>query len=103
MKITVRNNQSLLDIAIQYKGTVEAAFAIALANNISLTDDLMTGQELIIPHTKFYNKLILDNYQGKGFLPATAVTDDYVNKIDDPGIGEMIINVNFMPKAFKNN
>ncbi|CVK17130.1 hypothetical protein Ga0061079_11632 [Apibacter mensalis] len=103
MRITVRNNQSLLDISIQYKGTVEAAFTIALANNISLTDDLMTGQELIIPNTKYYNKLILDNYQGKGFLPATAITDEFINKMDELGIGEMIINVNFIPKAFKNS
>lgn len=103
MRITVRNNQSLLDISIQYKGTVEAAFTIALANNISLTDDLMTGQELIIPNTKYYNKLILDNYQGKGFLPATAITDEFINKMDKLGIGEMIINVNFIPKAFKNS
>jgi hypothetical protein len=98
MKITVRNNQSLLDIAIQCRGTAEAAFEIAVANNISITDDLITGQVLLIPQTRYYNKTMADYYQGKGFLPATAVTDDYIESLDSPGIGEMVISINFMAK-----
>jgi LysM repeat protein len=96
MIITVLNNQSLLDIAIQYRGTAAAAFEIAAANNLSLTDDLKPGQVLVIPSTLFYNRDIADYYQGKGILPATAVTDNFMEELTDKGIGEMIINVNFI-------
>lgn len=103
MKIIIRNNQSLLDVAVQYRGTAEAAFEIALANNISITDDLTTGQELIIPNTRYYNKIVSEYYEGKGFLPATSVSDDFINNLVDLGIGEMILNLNFKPKALKNS
>lgn len=106
MKIQIRNNQSLLDIAIQCRGTAEAAFEIALANNISVTDDLSTGQILFVPDTQSYNKMIAEYYQGKGILPATAITDDFMNNLAaaaEGGIGKMIINVSFMAKHSKKN
>ena len=101
MQAVVLNNQSLLDIAIQYRGTATAAFEIATANDLSPTDDLKTGQVLVIPDTVFYNRDMADYYQEKGILPATGVKDDFMEDLDDLGIGEMIINVNFMAKAKK--
>ena len=47
--ITVLSNQSLLDIAIQEDGNVLAAFEWALANGISITEELVPGQKLIVP------------------------------------------------------
>ena len=47
--ITILHNQSLLDIAIQHTGAVENTFAIAVANGLSLTDDLPAGAEIKIP------------------------------------------------------
>ena len=47
--ITVLSNQSLLDIAIQEDGNVLAAFEWALANGISITEELVPGQKLITP------------------------------------------------------
>ena len=40
MKVIVLNNQSLIDVAIQHTGTIENAFKIAVANCLSLTDEL---------------------------------------------------------------
>jgi hypothetical protein len=42
-------NQSIIDIAIQYAGSCDAAFGIASANGIGLTDVLVPGQSLVIP------------------------------------------------------
>ena len=47
--ITVLNNQSLFDISIRYTGTIENAFKIAVANGLSLTDELQPGAQLLIP------------------------------------------------------
>ena len=49
MQVTVRPNQSLFDIAIQEYGRAEAAFAVAKENDLSITEDLTTGQILNLP------------------------------------------------------
>ena len=46
MRSTIHSRQSLLDIAVQECGSVEAAFALSERNGIALTDDLAAGQEL---------------------------------------------------------
>ena len=46
MEIKVLNSQSLFDLAIQYAGAPEAAFDIAIENELSLTGELTTGQIL---------------------------------------------------------
>lgn len=37
------------DIAIEHAGSMEAAYAIAEANGISVTATLAAGQELVVP------------------------------------------------------
>lgn len=53
MKITVLNNQTILDISIRYFGTADAAFEIATLNKLSLTDDLVPGQTLELPEVDY--------------------------------------------------
>ena len=95
-KTTVTNRQSLLDVAVQWGGNAQSAFEIALQNNLSLTDDLHTGQKLILRPAPYDNKDIAVYYAAKGILPATAVTDNFISEIYDPGIGEMIIEKTFI-------
>lgn len=94
--IPILNNQSLIDIALQHRGTATAAFEIAVANELSLTDDLTVGKIQVIPETLYANRDIADYYRSKGLLPATAVTDNFIEEIYDPGIGEMIIEKTFI-------
>lgn len=86
MEIIVLHNQSLLDIAIQHTGSVFNAFEIAVANKISITDDLTPGMLLMIPEGIKKNNDILNYYTSKKIQPATAI---YVNP-EDPileGVG----------------
>jgi hypothetical protein len=99
VEVIILENQSLLDIAIQCRGNASAAFEIAKANGKSLTDELNAGKQQVIPDTLYYNKDTAEYYQGKELLPATSVNDDFMEGIYNPGIGEMIIELNFMPKA----
>lgn len=75
MTFKVLNNQSLFDIAIQTLGSAEAAFDIALANNISITDDLEVGQTLQIPQavTDYVRKQTVNYYKINDIKPATAI------------------------------
>ncbi|MDY3343780.1 hypothetical protein PG326_00730 [Riemerella anatipestifer] len=89
---TVLHNQSFLDLALQHTGKATNAFAIALANGKSITDDLEAGSEIKIT-TEDQNKDILNYYTAKGIQPATAITD-VVEKCE--GIGCWAIRVDFI-------
>lgn len=52
MEAIVKNNQSLIDIAIEALGSAELALDIALLNGISLTDVLEPGTSLLLPDAK---------------------------------------------------
>lgn len=71
MKTVVQAGQTLLDIAIQEYGTIEAAFMLAKTNDISITDTLQAGQEIEIPE-KVYNSELADYCQRNSVQPATS-------------------------------
>ena len=64
------SGQTLFDIAIQSCGSAEAAFELAVLNGMSVTDDLVPGQELIMPDV--VNNSISSYYDNKSLTPATA-------------------------------
>jgi hypothetical protein len=97
MEIEVKKGQCLFDIAMQYCGNAELAWDIATLNQMSLTDNLAPGQILKIPEpNEKFNKMIIRKLADLKISPATAVTDDFINELDDPGIGEMIIEKTFV-------
>ena len=95
--ITVLNNQSLFDIAIQHTGSVMNAFSIAQANDISITAFLVAGTKLIIPGTVEINKDVKDYYDAKKIQPATGTTAGTDGGFEElEGISYWIINKNFV-------
>ena len=90
---TVLHNQSILDFAIQHTGSAQNAFEIAMANNMSITDQLMAGSELVIPNSIVNDVDVKNYYQSKAIQPATAITtiidDNTEPKLE--GIGYWII------------
>ena len=98
MTATVLNKQSLFDIAIQTAGSAEAAFALALANDKSLTDELIVGEPVIpsLGGGGAFNRLIANYYDAKQLKPATAATDEQFSEILGEGIGFMGIEIDFI-------
>ena len=94
--ITVLNNQSLFDISIRYTGTIENAFKIAVANGLSLTDELEPGAQLIIPEVEMNNDVV-NYFAGKGIQPATGLTENdlLIAQTVQRGIGYMQIGKTF--------
>lgn len=72
MKYTVKQRQTVFDIALIKCGDREAAFEISRLNNISLSDTIEPGTELEIPAVR--NKKV-DYYKVNGIEPATEDTD----------------------------
>ena len=71
--IRVAPNQSLIDIAIQHCGSAEAAYALAVANGISVTADLLVSQELV--SVPVMNQAIVDYYAKNKTVPAKVQVD----------------------------
>ena len=62
LEITVIQNQSLMDIAVQNDGCVLAVFDYAIANGISITDGLDPGQKLKMPISEEFRYNDLASY-----------------------------------------
>jgi hypothetical protein len=76
MEVKVLNNQSLFDVAIQHAGAPEAAFVLARANGLSLTDELETGAYIETPNldVSTSNSRVYDYYSNRKLFPATGIT-----------------------------
>lgn len=75
MKIEVKNRQCLADIALQVCGSVEAVFAIAERNGLSITDDLAVGQILTYEPTDIEDKRVVAIYADEGICPVGAADE----------------------------
>lgn len=70
--IIVQHGQSMIDIALQEAGTVEAVFEIAGAN--SITDLFKPGLEIeVLSQFKKEDKAVQRDYARKNTQPATAL------------------------------
>ena len=49
--VTISDGQTLLDIAVQELGALEAVFDLADANGLHITDTLAAGQVLVVPES----------------------------------------------------
>ena len=69
--VTVKQGQSILDLAVAYTGDVLSAFDIALLNGLSVSDQPSAGTVLMIPEPSDKNIVNLFNEKNQ---PATALT-----------------------------
>ena len=68
--IKLRSGQSLWDIALQELGNIEAAYDIAVLNDVSIADDVAAGTQLVIPETP-KDPDMLNYYKKNNIQPAT--------------------------------
>lgn len=96
MKVIVLHNQSLLDACLQHTGTIESLFDLALANDLSVTDDLTAGQGFEIPSNAQKDKDILNYYTAKNIQPATGFTQTDLQILERlEGISIWAVNLDF--------
>lgn len=86
------DRQSLFDLAIQHAGSAEAALLLALENGLSLTDDIIPGQNINTAETK--PNSITQYYATNQLQPATAVSATEINL--SGGINYMGIEIDFI-------
>lgn len=93
--IKASEGQSIIDLAVQELGSVEAAFVFALKNDLSLSDDTVPGQEFSL--TDVEDKTLVNYYAQKNIKPATGLSDaDNTIAQDNEGIGYWTIGTDFI-------
>lgn len=93
--IIVQQGQNLIDIAIQHCGSATALVELAVLNDLSVTDDVAAGQELMLPTP--INTALIDYYLSKSIVPSTdkPIARDY-NDLSQEGIDFWIIENDFV-------
>ena len=89
----VYQGQSFLDKVIELTGSVENAFEMAILNGLSITDNVVIGQEL--KTTEVTLKSIVSIFNEKR-RPATGITVEHMQEIESKGIGYMRIGTTFI-------
>lgn len=90
--ISSTQGQWLGDVAIQHAGSIEGLFDIAVENDASPTESLLSGTELTIGET--VNKRIVNYYERNGITPAGS--DAGSEQVVGRGIGTMTVNIDFI-------
>ena len=90
MNSIVSDGQSLLDVCLQELGTIDAAFDLAAANGLTITDELTAGQVLIIPASVLAQPEVAAYFASRRLrintanqLPPPEPDDDELNDWDD--------------------
>lgn len=97
MKVTILNNQTLLDIAIQITGDPTNALWIAQKNQLIPSDEVVAGSVLEIPNNLINDEDIKRYYKANNILPATGLTDRQKTEIEGcEGISCWAIGVDFI-------
>lgn len=89
----VHQGQSFIDKVLETTGSIDNAFAMALLNGMSITDDVVIGQE--VKTTGVTLKSVVSIYNEKK-RPATAITMEKLQEIESKGIGYMRIGSTFI-------
>jgi uncharacterized lipoprotein YmbA len=69
---SVSDKQSLIDVATQKLGGLDNLYALAVANEISIADELQPGQAIVLVDVS--NDDVAGYLSKKGVVPATAIT-----------------------------
>jgi hypothetical protein len=70
----VDQGQWLRDVAIQHAGSISELFAIALANDLSITDDIIPASSLIIPNV--VDAALVKFLNDNNYVPATGFSPE---------------------------
>lgn len=76
MKVSARDGQNLWDLCLQYTGSLDGAFDLALVNGLSVTDSLGADQQLEVPDDLPGDPDILAYFRDNDIVPATALTQE---------------------------
>ena len=93
-KIKPLDRQSLLDMAIQESGGIEAVMELSIRNDIAVSQELDAMTEL--EAAAIIDSKVVNRYQLQRIRPATEVTAEEMAAVPYGGIGFMGVEVDFI-------
>ncbi len=94
MKVTVKDRQTLADLALQHQGSITALLDIAELNGIGITDRLTNGREMDVADS-IIGSATVRRYQVKNIEPATELSEEELSSLAQEGINFMGIEIDF--------
>lgn len=82
-KPIIRNNQSFIDLTLQFCGSMDYLVNYAYQNDICITSSMIAGSELGMAMDK--NKATTHYYTAYDIVPATGLTDIDQELVDSLG------------------
>ncbi|MCZ2140824.1 MAG: hypothetical protein LC096_05465 [Bacteroidia bacterium] len=77
------HNQSIIDLCLQHTGSLNGLVDLAIANGVSITEDLVVGSELVVPKNIANNATVLNFYKRKNIVPAIGNTIENQQQLSD--------------------
>ncbi|MEO1053906.1 MAG: LysM domain-containing protein [Bacteroidota bacterium] len=85
--IKVTEGQNIVDIALQFYGSVDALVQLAQDNNLSVSSTLVPGQEIFINEAEIDNFQLVDFFGKNGIIVTTGedlvVSGDFNDDFND--------------------
>lgn len=78
--IPVRNNQCLIDLAMQHAGSAEAAFAMCVQYDLPLSFDLIAGTQFPAPIVE--NGDVVTLYRTEKSIPCSTITPMSTSRLE---------------------
>jgi hypothetical protein len=75
-KVTIKKQQTLIDVALQYCGNADAISEIASLNDLELTQELEPGTVLMVPDILIGDSDKVKYLQSGGHEPITGILDE---------------------------
>jgi len=95
MRTTVDNRQSLLDLAIERCGSIEAVPAIADGAGLAVTDNPGAGLVPEVAPLSAAGRLVVARLASYGARPATGITPSEAEACPFGGVGYMGVEYDF--------
>lgn len=98
MEAKVKERQTMFDVALEYLGGAEGAFALAERNGRSITDPLPEGTLLRYEAADVVSEKVVERYAQERVSPATDIDDKELNTLlyGGEGIGYWCVGKNFV-------
>lgn len=91
MRIISKQGQWLGDIVVRESGDISEIVEMAVNNNISVTENMVVGLELLKPEA--INRRVMNYYEINGIYPATTMEREPGTP---GGIGYMAVGITFI-------
>jgi len=92
IKATIQKHQVIMDMAIQYAGTAESLFDLAILNSIGITDEIDAGTLLLMPDVAEVKPFTF--LKQRGIKPVTLIPSD--NELSGEGIEFWAVEYDFI-------